>query len=222
MAFGQSKLTGLSALGIVLWCCALALVCVVMIDMCSVNKDNDKDNCDSFTNNNDFDYTENFDINDDNNKMNMSEIGNNLANNAADVDEVANQELNFEAPEFDETEDNDEDKKDKNKKDENSKTVKKSVSGNIDENNFATVQKFSNVDEKSMVKEVDGELLVEGSDALIVTASDRFYHIDTKGQLNRNASNDLRGDLPIPYNESYTPFNQSGIVGDPLVPTGRL
>lgn len=66
------------------------------------------------------------------------------------------------------------------------------------------------------------ELVVEGTDALIAASSDRFYSIDTKGQTNRNASNDLRGDLPIAYNENYTPFNQSAIYGEPLIPAGRL
>jgi len=70
--------------------------------------------------------------------------------------------------------------------------------------------------------EQDDEIHVEGTDALIAASSDRFYSIDTKGQTNRNASNDLRGDLPIAYNSSYTPFNQSAIYGEPLVPTGRL
>lgn len=68
----------------------------------------------------------------------------------------------------------------------------------------------------------DEELVVEGTDALIAASSDRFYSIDTKGQTNRNASNDLRGDLPIAYNENYTPFNQSAIYGEPLIPAGRL
>lgn len=68
----------------------------------------------------------------------------------------------------------------------------------------------------------DDELVVEGTDALISASADRFYSIDTKGQTNRNASNDLRGDLPIAYNQNYTPFNQSAIYGEPLVPSGRL
>jgi hypothetical protein len=63
---------------------------------------------------------------------------------------------------------------------------------------------------------------VEGTDLLIAAASDRFYSIDTKGQSNRNASNDLRGDIPLPYDENYTPFYSSHIYGEPLVPAGRL
>lgn len=68
----------------------------------------------------------------------------------------------------------------------------------------------------------EDEEKVEGTDALIAASSDRFYSIDTKGQTNRNASNDLRGDLPIAYNQNYTPFNQSAIYGEPLIPAGRL
>ena len=66
------------------------------------------------------------------------------------------------------------------------------------------------------------ELQIDGTDALIAASADRFYSVDTKGQTNRNASNDLRGDLPIVYNDNYTPFNQSAIYGEPLVPAGRL
>lgn len=75
---------------------------------------------------------------------------------------------------------------------------------------------------RKLPKDEEEELVVDGTDALIAASSDRFYSIDTKGQTNRNASNDLRGDLPIAYNENYTPFNQSAIYGEPLVAAGRL
>lgn len=88
--------------------------------------------------------------------------------------------------------------------------------------NFKPTLDNSDVLVKNVTQEEDDELVVEGTDALIAASSDRFYSIDTKGQTNRNASNDLRGDLPIAYNANYTPFNQSAIYGEPLVPTGRL
>ena len=125
-----------------------------------------------FSNSDAFDYTENFEPHDHTPDM---------GDNAAPVDEVANQGVNFKAPL------------------DNSKTLVDNV-----------------------VQDNDEELLVEGTDALIAASSDRFYSVDTKGQTNRNASNDLRGDLPVPYNENYTPFNQSAIYGEPLVPAGRL
>jgi hypothetical protein len=88
--------------------------------------------------------------------------------------------------------------------------------------NFKPTLDNSDVLVKNVTQEEDDELVVEGTDALIAASSDRFYSIDTKGQTNRNASNDLRGDLPIAYNANYTPFNQSAIYGEPLVPAGRL
>ena len=88
--------------------------------------------------------------------------------------------------------------------------------------NFKPALDNSKVLENNVTQDDNEELLVEGTDALIAASSDRFYSIDTKGQTNRNASNDLRGDLPIAYNEKYTPFNQSAIYGEPLVPAGRL
>ena len=121
---------------------------------------------DEFTNSdNTFDYTENFEPND------QKDMG----DNAAPKDEVANQDVNFK-PALD-----------------NSKVL-----------------------ENNVTQDVNEELLVEGTDALIAASSDRFYSIDTKGQTNRNASNDLRGDIAIPYDENYTPFYQSAIVGEPL------
>jgi len=88
--------------------------------------------------------------------------------------------------------------------------------------NFKAPVDNSEVLEQNVTQNDDDELVVEGTDALIAASSDRFYSIDTKGQTNRNASNDLRGDIPIAYNENYTPFNQSAIYGEPLVPSGRL
>lgn len=88
--------------------------------------------------------------------------------------------------------------------------------------NFKPTLDNSDVLVQNVTQEEDDELVVEGTDALIAASSDRFYSIDTKGQTNRNASNDLRGDLPIAYNANYTPFNQSAIYGEPLVPAGRL
>ena len=88
--------------------------------------------------------------------------------------------------------------------------------------NFTPAVDNSQVLENNVTQEDNEELLVEGTDALIAASAERFYSIDTKGQTNRNASNDLRGDLAIAYDENYTPFNQSAIYGEPLVPSGRL
>ena len=169
---------------IALWLAILAYLISLMAEICNPQSDNTEQtttasgseasttSTDGFSNSDAFDYTENFEPNDTTPDM---------GDNAAPVDEVANQEVNFE-PTLD-----------------NSQTLVDNV-----------------------VQDNDEELLVEGTDALIAASSDRFYSVDTKGQTNRNASNDLRGDLPIAYNENYTPFNQSAIYGEPLVPAGRL
>jgi hypothetical protein len=68
----------------------------------------------------------------------------------------------------------------------------------------------------------DGVLNIQGTDLLLAAAADRFYSIDVKGQSNKNASYDIRGEIPIPYNENYTPFNASHIVGSPKIKTGVL
>jgi hypothetical protein len=63
----------------------------------------------------------------------------------------------------------------------------------------------------------DADLLrVEGTDLLSAPLADRFYYTNSIANVNRNASNDLRGDIPIQYNTQYTPFNQSVIYGEPM------
>ena len=57
---------------------------------------------------------------------------------------------------------------------------------------------------------------VDGTDLLAAPLADRFYYTNSIANVNRNASNDLRGDIAISYNDSYTPFYQSSIYGEPL------
>ena len=166
-----------------IWLGFLAYLITLMLEICKPQQEavaetpsasgTTTSSSETFENNdNTFDYSiENFEPN------NTEDLG----DSAAPVDEVAGQEVGFEAP--------------------------------LD-NSEALVQNVTQEDED--------EIQVEGTDALIAASSDRFYSIDTKGQTNRNASNDLRGDLPIAYNQNYTPFNQSAIYGEPLVPAGRL
>ena len=84
------------------------------------------------------------------------------------------------------------------------------------------VEQDQTVDMEAGEVEDDGVLNVQGSDLLLAAAADRFYSIDVKGQSNKNASYDIRGEEPIPYNENYTPFSASHIVGEPKIRTGRL
>ena len=174
---------------VAIWLGVLAYLITLMLEICKPKQDSVSEttsasgtssstgttSAESFENNdndNTFDYSiENFE------PHNAEDLG----DYAAPREEVAEQEVAFEAP--------------------------------LD-NSDALVQNVTQEDED--------EIQVEGTDALIAASSDRFYSVDTKGQTNRNASNDLRGDLPIAYNANYTPFNQSAIYGEPLVPAGRL
>lgn len=91
---------------------------------------------------------------------------------------------------------------------------------------FAEMVSTNNVDAPEVVEDdeddMDNALRVEGTDLLIAAAADRFYSIDVRGQLNRNASNDLRGEPQIPFNSTYTPFHSSAIAGESAIPSGRL
>jgi hypothetical protein len=60
------------------------------------------------------------------------------------------------------------------------------------------------------------DIYVEGTDLLAAPLADRFYYTNSISNVNRNASNDLRGDIATPYNDNFTPFYQSTIYGEPL------
>ena len=54
-----------------------------------------------------------------------------------------------------------------------------------------------------------------GSNLLAAPAADRFYQTNTLANLNRNASYDIRGDIPIKFDPNHTPFYSSAIYGEP-------
>ncbi len=59
-------------------------------------------------------------------------------------------------------------------------------------------------------------LQIEGTDLLTAPLVDNMLYTNSIANTNRNASNDLRGDIPLQFNESYTPFYSSVIYGAPL------
>jgi hypothetical protein len=59
-------------------------------------------------------------------------------------------------------------------------------------------------------------LQIEGTDLLTAPLVDNMLYTNSIANTNRNASQDLRGDLPLQFNESYTPFYSSVIYGAPL------
>lgn len=67
---------------------------------------------------------------------------------------------------------------------------------------------------------IDGDandsLQIEGTDLLTAPLVDNMLYTNSIANTNRNASQDLRGDIPLQYNDSYTPFNASTIYGAPL------
>ena len=62
-----------------------------------------------------------------------------------------------------------------------------------------------------------GEVLqIEGTDLLTAPLVDNMLYTNSIANTNRNASQDVRGDIPLQYNENYTPFYASTIYGAPL------
>ena len=59
-------------------------------------------------------------------------------------------------------------------------------------------------------------LQIEGTDLLTAPLVDNMLYTNSIANTNRNASNDIRGDIPLQFNESYTPFYSSVIYGAPL------
>ena len=71
---------------------------------------------------------------------------------------------------------------------------------------------------------ITGGLGLVGKELIRIFSKGNFeiIVIDLRGQLNRNSSNDLRGDLEPPYDPNYTPFHQTAIYGEAANPGNRL
>ena len=81
----------------------------------------------------------------------------------------------------------------------------------VDDGKFATV-KYS-----GLVDANPGDVIqIEGTDLLTAPLVDNMLYTNSIANTNRNASNDLRGDIPLQFNDSYTPFYSSVIYGAPL------
>jgi hypothetical protein len=81
----------------------------------------------------------------------------------------------------------------------------------MDEGKFATVKYSGLVDAKP------GDVIQnEGTDLLTAPLVDNMLYTNSIANTNRNASNDLRGDIPLQFNDTYTPFYSSVIYGAPL------
>ena len=57
---------------------------------------------------------------------------------------------------------------------------------------------------------------IEGTDLLTAPLVDNMLYTNSIANTNRNASQDLRGDIPLQFNDTYTPFYSSVIYGAPL------
>lgn len=80
-----------------------------------------------------------------------------------------------------------------------------------DDGKYLTVKYTGLVDGKP------GEAVqIEGTDLLTAPLVDNMLYTNSISNVNRNASQDLRGDIPVQFNQSYTPFYSSTIYGAPL------
>lgn len=81
----------------------------------------------------------------------------------------------------------------------------------VQEGDMATVNYTGLVDAQP------GDVIqIEGTDLLTAPLVDNMLYTNSIANTNRNASQDLRGDLPLQFNDNYTPFYSSVIYGAPL------
>ena len=81
----------------------------------------------------------------------------------------------------------------------------------VSEGDMATV-KYS-----GLVDAQPGDVIqIEGTDLLTAPLVDNMLYTNSIANTNRNSSQDLRGDIPLQFNDTYTPFYSSVIYGAPL------
>lgn len=59
-------------------------------------------------------------------------------------------------------------------------------------------------------------LLIDSSNFLCAPLCNNLYYTNSIANTNKNASQDLRGDICVKFNNNFTPFYQSTIYGEPL------
>ncbi len=82
----------------------------------------------------------------------------------------------------------------------------------VEEGDMATVNYTSSGEEDTNYDVIK----IEGTDLLTAPLVDNMLYTNSIANTNRNASQDLRGDLPLQFNDTYTPFYSSVIYGAPL------
>lgn len=76
---------------------------------------------------------------------------------------------------------------------------------------------MAKVNYTGMVDGTPGDVIqIEGTDLLTAPLVDNMLYTNSIANTNRNASQDLRGDIPLQFNDTYTPFYSSVIYGAPL------
>ena len=76
---------------------------------------------------------------------------------------------------------------------------------------------MAKVNYTGLVDGTPGDVIqIEGTDLLTAPLIDNMLYTNSIANTNRNASQDLRGDIPLQFNDTYTPFYSSVIYGAPL------
>ena len=97
--------------------------------------------------------------------------------------------------------------------------VSESIHGAAPFKNNAPVMEgnYSTVNYTGLAEAEPGEVLqIEGTYLLTAPLVDNMLYAKSIAYTSRNASQDLRAEIPLQYNENYTPFYSSTIWGAPL------
>ena len=109
----------------------------------------------------------------------------------------------------------------------NMKNVTGTIFGNMwDSSNISGLSKNSNPEfSYATIKDIKGlpsnknfdpaSLLIDSSNFLCAPLSNNLYYTNSIANVNKNASQDLRGDICVKYNNAGNMFNNSTIYGEP-------
>lgn len=56
------------------------------------------------------------------------------------------------------------------------------------------------------IEKFDDEINIEGTNLLLSPLIEKIYNQNSVSNVNRNTSNDIRGDIPLKYSTKFTPF----------------
>lgn len=86
------------------------------------------------------------------------------------------------------------------------KKNKENFNNNLIVNDIPKVENKENIIKYKNIEKFNEEVKINGTDLLLSPLIEKVYNQNSVSNVNRNTSNDIRGDIPINYSTNYTPF----------------